>query len=336
MQMKKKYIYITLPTLLSIGGGTWFYQQYRSFTPDYKDDIILEYGDTNIDVHDLLTYTAKNEDIILKDVQSYDPLNEETQQIEVALQRNQRTITETVPVEVKDTKEPVIELVQDHVDIETGENFHVDDNIVSVQDPVDGRIEDIRHGTLIEYRMFLRNRMRKMNCVFIGSDMDVQTPGDYEVHIVSYDRASNCAMRTYTVYVKQQSTRSRMVEPASEEEMEPRSTALWQKDVPQAITATKDAVYDPMMPPEWIPFYALYDDSEHVFASYSDAWEAYRNRPSAEQGHWQIQTIEGIQDNQGKRVTCFILVDTTKNTVIPLETATDREHHSTDEITAIP
>lgn len=304
MQIKKRIPIITGLCMLS-GVGTWYGCFYRDYKPIYKDPLIIEYGTTDIQTEDILEDVPENKRIDVIDIKELDPMLPSPQQVQIETKKMQRSKTEDITIEVKDTKAPIIELVHDQVELQPGEDFKEEENIISIHDPVDGRIQDMQRGCMDEFHAFLRNRMLKSNCVYIGSDLNVQVAGDYEVKIVSYDKQGNMSLRSFMVRVEEQHPQARKT--LLEEEND-RTKEDWRMDAPSKNeTLLEEAYYDPAMSPSWIPLDLLVSDLSQTFVTYADALQQYHQIPSTEQQNWHIQKVSNLMDNQGTLFHCYVL-----------------------------
>lgn len=309
MHINKRIPTIGVIFVLS-GTGIWYGCFYRNYEPIYKDPLIIEYGTTDIQKEDILENTPENKHIAITDIKQLDPMEPKPQQVQIETKKMQRSKTDDINIEVRDTKAPIIELVQDQVQLQPGEDFKEEDNIISIHDPVDGRIQDIQRGCLDEFHAFLRNRMIKLNCVYIGSDLNVQVAGDYEVKIVSYDKQGNMSLRSYFVRVEEQNTHARM---QIVEEDNVRTKEDWSKDSNQIIgSSTKEAYYDPAMSPSWIPLDLLVSDLSLTYVTYAEALQQFNQIPIQDQQNWHIQKISNLIDNQGNVFHCYVLFNMEK------------------------
>lgn len=94
-------------------------------------------------------------------------------------------------LEIKDTKNPVIELKKEKVEITEGDKFDPASNVESVKDLVDG---DIKKSDDMELTK---------NCYFIDSNVNTAKVGEYKVKIIAYDLNGNKAEKEYIVTVKE-------------------------------------------------------------------------------------------------------------------------------------
>ena len=97
----------------------------------------------------------------------------------------------TEQVEIKDTKNPVIKLKKETLEITEDDEFDPASNIESVKDPIDGDIKKSDDKELTK------------DGYIITSDVKADKAGEYTVKITAYDVNGNKAERSYKVTVKE-------------------------------------------------------------------------------------------------------------------------------------
>ena len=97
----------------------------------------------------------------------------------------------TEQVEIKDTKNPVIKLKKETLEITEGDEFDPASNIESVKDPSDGDIKKSDDKELTK------------DGYIIKSDVNAKKAGSYTVKVTAYDVNGNKAEQSYKVTVKE-------------------------------------------------------------------------------------------------------------------------------------
>ena len=97
----------------------------------------------------------------------------------------------TEQVEIKDTKNPVIKLKKETLEITEGDEFDPVSNIESVKDPSDGDIKKSDDKELTK------------DGYIIKSDVNAKKAGSYTVKVTAYDVNGNKAEQSYKVTVKE-------------------------------------------------------------------------------------------------------------------------------------
>ncbi len=192
MKIKKSIILFSIICVITIIGifGYQKYQQYQrqeSFdhwmgvlnTPSYqKKDI--EYGST-LDISDLyLTNTVQV--TVNQSIDSFQ-LGEQilTYTARIIDDYGQEIgITKELLVNVIDTEAPSIEIFNDQLYVYENGTIDLEENIGAVKDQVDGEVA---------YQ--------------INEDIDLSTPGTYEVKVSATDKSENQAIATFTVEVRE-------------------------------------------------------------------------------------------------------------------------------------
>lgn len=99
----------------------------------------------------------------------------------------------TYEIEVKDTQAPEISFKTDSLQIIEGTDFHADDNIISIKDPVDGDIP--KQGEKADKPSYT-----------ITSNVDTSTSGTYQVVITATDKNGNKSEASYSVIVSKKAS----------------------------------------------------------------------------------------------------------------------------------
>ena len=139
---------------------------------DYVKDSYIGYSVADLDTKILGKQTAK---YMLGKVTSYG--NTVTRDYELDL-------------EVVDTVPPVINLKSTRIEIKKGTAYDPNQNIVSVEDPVDGRL--------------MQSRESENNTYYIDdSELDTSTEGIYVIRVIARDKSGNQSQSEFRVVVKE-------------------------------------------------------------------------------------------------------------------------------------
>ncbi len=152
---------------------------------EVKEGIVIEYG-AELKAEDLT-----DEKVTLKEVKSFDAKKNGEQKVTaIFVNEKDKEIEAEITLEVKDTKEPVIKLKKEKVEITAGDKFDAASNIESVKDPIDGDLKKSEDKKLIK------------NGYLITSDVNAKKAGSYMVKVTAYDVNGNKAESSYKVTVK--------------------------------------------------------------------------------------------------------------------------------------
>ena len=191
---KKKAAIIILSICVLIGitvAGILFYQQYqknniyKNITIEFKPSNIIEYGDNKILSKDLV----KSSNGTITKYPDIDSTHIGTQRL--IYEVNESGIKKEVIHEIiiKDSKTPIIKLKKKTIELNIGEKYKLNDNILEVMDPVDGTIPYAEKDS--------------MNAYWIVSEVDFDTPGDYIVAVYAKDINGNDSKEEFTIIVKE-------------------------------------------------------------------------------------------------------------------------------------
>ena len=131
---------------------------FRELDVNFKEIKAIEYGTADYDPLELV------EDIPYGEIVSY---------------------TETV-----DTKKPDIEVKEDKIEIEVGNSYDAKDNISSVVDQVDGKLEYVDN-----------NKEDDISYYTVTTDLNTEVAGSYEVNVKAVDVNGNVTEKKFTVDV---------------------------------------------------------------------------------------------------------------------------------------
>lgn len=154
----------------------------------FNENVVVEYGAEEIDKTILLADDDNNNGIEILKIDGYDKLKIGVQDLTVTLKKSGKEFTQSVQVEIKDTKAPVILIEQETVTIEQGTNYDPKKNI-KVSDPVDGNIA------------YDEDKEKKKSTYYYESNVDLETAGTYEVRVIAYDANGNESTAKFTIVV---------------------------------------------------------------------------------------------------------------------------------------
>lgn len=154
----------------------------------FNENVVVEYGTEKVDKTILLADDDNNKDIEIVKIDGYDKLQVGVQELTVTLKKSGKEFTQSVQVEIKDTKAPVISIEQETVTIEQGTNYDPKKNI-KVADPVDGNIA------------YDKDKEKKKSTYYYESNVDLETAGTYEVRVMAYDANGNESTAKFTIVV---------------------------------------------------------------------------------------------------------------------------------------
>lgn len=170
---------------------------YESISLSATNLAVIEYGTSNYDVE---KFVKKVDGDIVSVKNDIDSLKVGMHEVVFVVEKN--GILKEIPleVEVKDTNAPVIEINSDSITIKQGESVNIFDNIKSVIDAVDGKIE------------FSSNRDNyAVNYYTIESNIDINKVGNYPVKVIALDKNGNRAEKEFTVVVEKNNVAARAV-----------------------------------------------------------------------------------------------------------------------------
>lgn len=90
-------------------------------------------------------------------------------------------------VEVKDTKYPIIELKKDAVTLSYGKEFHAEDNINKIYDPVDGKLKF--------------SKIEKKGFYWTEGKVNTKKAGTYSISVIAEDNHGNKVKKSYNVII---------------------------------------------------------------------------------------------------------------------------------------
>ena len=170
---------------------------YESISLSATNVAVIEYGTANYDVE---KFVKKVEGDIVSVKNGIDSHKVGMHEVVFVVEKN--GILKEIPleVEVKDTNAPVIEINSDSITIKQGESVNIFDNIKSVIDAVDGKIE------------FSSNSDNSaVNYYTVEANIDVNKVGNYPVNVIALDKNGNSSEKEFTVIVEKNNVAARAV-----------------------------------------------------------------------------------------------------------------------------
>ncbi len=138
--------------------------------------------------------------------------------------------TFSYPIEVVDTKEPIIEIKKESLTITQGEKYDVLSNIVRIEDVIDGPLE--------------KSTTSQSNSYSIQSDLNIHEAGSYKIEIIAIDRNNLKSEKTFTVVVEEEKQEET---PQEEETIDTTDTQTL------ATTTTQETVIEETTPTPSVP-----------------------------------------------------------------------------------
>lgn len=170
---------------------------YESISLSATNVAVIEYGTANYDVEKFVKKVEGDIVSVKNDIDSH-----KVGMHEVVFVVEKNGIIKEIPleVEVKDTNAPVIEINSDSITIKQGESVNIFDNIKSVIDAVDGKIE------------FSSNSDNSaVNYYTVEANIDVNKVGNYPVNVIALDKNGNSSEKEFTVIVEKNNVAARAV-----------------------------------------------------------------------------------------------------------------------------
>lgn len=169
-----------------------YHQVYSSIDVSISKTAIIEYGSPNYDIRQVVESVDGEIVSIKKDI---DTTKIGQQEIIVEVEKNQIVKEVPIVVEVKDTIAPEIQLKEEAVSLMAGNSFDVLNNISSVYDKVDGKLE-------YQQKEIINDEV-DTNYYTLESNVDTNIPGTYQVVVKAVDKYGNKSSVTYSVVVSE-------------------------------------------------------------------------------------------------------------------------------------
>lgn len=148
----------------------------------------IEYGTANYNPMDLVENVPYGK--IINYTESVDTNSMGKQTLMFVVEDEDVTKVINVEVEIVDTEKPNIEIKEDKIEIEQGNEYNAMDNIKSVVDKVDGDLE------------YQKEESEDKNSYYtVTTDLNTEVAGDYSVKVKAIDKSGNVSEKTYTINV---------------------------------------------------------------------------------------------------------------------------------------
>ena len=158
----------------------------------------IEYGKDKLDFAALVTCSDKEATVT---AEPFVPDEIGDVLVPVTLSKHKSTHEETVPATVVDTKKPRIKLSAKQVKVMLGESFDPDAYIVSVTDPVEGKLAKHAKTLKTEVTDVGHEVFYDKGWYRVRGTVDVNTAGTYEIRVKAFDRHGNTALKRLAVTV---------------------------------------------------------------------------------------------------------------------------------------
>lgn len=172
--MKMKNLCLVCALLLTACG--------KQIEMEFVKEVTFEYGE-KVDAKKLIKKTNANKKEIKYPKVDTMKVGKQTLKYRV----NDKTFA--LKVNIIDSKYPEIVMSKDYIEITQGDAFVLEDYIVSISDPID---KDLSYSDT-----------KKKGAYTIENNVDVNTPGDYVVKIVAWDKNDNSTSFDFKVTVKE-------------------------------------------------------------------------------------------------------------------------------------
>lgn len=161
---------------------------YESINVVVSDTATIEYGSANYDILELVKEVEGEIVSIKKDIDT-NTLGEQELVVEV----KKDNIVKDIPVVVSiiDTVAPYIEIKNEKVSITKGDEYNLNDNIISVKDEIDGDLElksDVSSNSLKYYNFQYDN---------------IESVGEHNIIVNAVDSSGNCSSIDFILEVKE-------------------------------------------------------------------------------------------------------------------------------------
>lgn len=191
----------------------------------------IEYTKDPVDLLDYVSCTSEH--VSLSVVDDVDPTEVGTQKVSVALAEGGFERTETIEVEVRDTRAPIIVFMQPTITVQVGDEFDVHDNIAAVRDLVDGPLAEVEAEPTAQGDETGKERIYQQGWYLVPDAPDCSEAGTYETSVVACDQHGNRTTETFEIVVEA-AAKEVDFEPTPDEEQS-------QADAPDSRQSPSDA-----------------------------------------------------------------------------------------------
>lgn len=166
------------------------YYTYNSIKVVVKKNNKIEYGSANYNINDLIK-KVDGEIVSVKNEVDTKVMGEQ----EILLEVKKSNVTKTIPIVVSivDSTAPVININEEKVTIQQGDNYDLTYNVSSVIDEVDG--EMYYNGEVDENSTMYYN--------FTYNQEEIDNVGEHEVVVNAKDKSGNLATKSFTLVVEE-------------------------------------------------------------------------------------------------------------------------------------
>lgn len=164
----------------------------------HKIDKVVEYGKDKVDAVSLVTCTD-DETEITADALDATKIGKKVVDYTLTKHKSTRTIQRTFYV--RDSQPPVIEIVGNSVEVPQYETYDPNSNIVRVEDPVDGSLNQQQTAPEAKSDKIGRAECYDEGWYTITGDVDVNTLGSYPVTVTACDKHGNEVSISFAVTV---------------------------------------------------------------------------------------------------------------------------------------
>lgn len=179
----KKIVGVLFVTMLMLSGCV------HELKIELAEDVCVEYGES-LDNSKLFDAKKSDENVKVKEVKNFDGKKLGEQEVTIVFTDGNRMIEKNLIVNVEDTQKPVIKIKKEILSIMEGDQVTLKDNIVSVEDPVDGKL------------VYSDKTIEKDGYYIDDGNLDTKKAGTYKINVIAYDVNGNREEKDFEVEVK--------------------------------------------------------------------------------------------------------------------------------------
>lgn len=161
---------------------------FRELEVNFKEIKAIEYGTADYDPMELVEDIPCGE--IVSYTESVDTKTMGKKELEFVVKKDDVYKVVKVEAEVVDTKKPDIEVKEEKIEVEVGNSYDAKDNISSVVDQVDGKLEYVDD-----------NKEDDISYYTVTTDLNTEVAGSYEVNVKAVDVNGNVSEKKFIVDV---------------------------------------------------------------------------------------------------------------------------------------
>ena len=173
----------------------YYTKVYDSINVDSSEISTVEYGTANYNAKKLLANNASGSVVKIKRNINTSKVGKQTLVVEVSKDDVSKIFE--IPVEVKDTVFPSIELESDSITLYTGDGYDLKSNVKRVFDSIDGDLEYNNNGSNYFYK--------------IETDYNSNMAGNYTANVIAVDKSGNKTEKTFSIHVIERELTNRVV-----------------------------------------------------------------------------------------------------------------------------